>query len=94
MLSPQLFVPRAIYVIMSNPHHAAMKCWSCCRTGSKCNDYSQPSTLLSPASLVNSHTLCVVIGILLCIAEQQLISAVEFVSNKQQTGTEIKNCQT
>ena len=39
-------------------------------TGSKRNDYSQPSTLLSPASLVNGHTLRVVIGILLCIAEQ------------------------
>ena len=35
---------------------------ACCRTGSKRNDYSQPSTLLSQRlSLVNSYTLCVVI---------------------------------
>ena len=69
-LSPQRFALRAVYVIIRNPHHAPMKCSSFYCTRSKRNDYSQPSTLLSPASLVNSYTLRVVIGILLYIAKR------------------------
>ena len=62
-LSPQRFVLRICY------NDGSYEMLASCRTWSKHNHYSQPSTLLSPASLVNSHTR-VVIGILLCIAER------------------------
>ena len=76
-----------VYVIIRNPHHAPMKCWSCYSTGSKCNDYSQPSTLLSPAS----HT-----RIACChqnFANNTLTDIHSWI-HLRQTGTKMKNCQT